>query len=78
MNDITVEALEVAYWAHIEAYGKNAPFVYENVRYSRSVEPIKSKSGKSTVGWNVIYHAEDGSRCTGPKLRKKDCRLERE
>ncbi len=78
MNDLTLEALEAAYWTHIEAYGKNDPFVYKNVTYSRSVEPIKSKSGKSTVGWSVTYQGEDGCRCTGPKMSRKHCRLERD
>jgi hypothetical protein len=73
---LTIDELESAYWAHIEAYGKNAPFIYKKVMYSRLVEPIKSKSGKSTVGWCVTYQGEDGTSCTGPKMHRKNSKAE--
>lgn len=64
MSMILFETLEKAYWDHIETYGRNAPFEYNQVKYSRYAQPIKSNSGKSNVGWYVMYQDEQGNAIT--------------
>lgn len=60
-TDITFESVDNVYWRHIKVNGKDVSFVHNGVTYTREAWPIKSNSGKSNVGWHVIYRGNNST-----------------
>jgi hypothetical protein len=63
------DEIEVAYWTHagnkrgveLRQFLEESPFSFRGVQYRRFAYPMKSNSGKSTVGWSVTYQGDDGT-----------------